>query len=83
MVENGDVTQKKNVADIGRHVLGMIGNVLMVFVSAACLSIVIPKLLGYDAYVVVSGSMEPNIPIGSLVYSHEEDPASQIGRAHV
>ena len=54
----------------------MIGNVLMVFVFAACLSIVIPRLLGYDAYVVVSGSMEPNIPIGSLVYSHKEDPAS-------
>ena len=76
MEVNGEVIHKKNGTDTGRHILGMIGNVLMVFVFAACLSIVIPRLLGYDAYVVVSGSMEPNIPVGSLVYSHKEDPAS-------
>ena len=60
----------------GRRALGIIGRVLMVFVVAACLSLVIPRFAGYDAYVVVSGSMEPNIPVGSLVYSHKEDPAS-------
>ena len=60
----------------GRRMLGVIGNVLMVLVVVACLSLVIPRFFGYDAYVVVSGSMEPNIPVGSLVYSHKEDPAS-------
>ena len=47
----------------------------MVVVVASCLILVIPKLAGYDAYVVVSGSMEPNIPVGSIVYSKETDPA--------
>ena len=73
---NGEVTPKNNSLYKGRRILGVIGNVLMVFVFAACLSIVIPRFFGYDAYVVVSGSMEPNIPEGSLVYSHKEDPAS-------
>lgn len=76
MEVNGEVTQKEKGVNTGRHVLGIIGNVLMVLVLAACLSLVIPKAIGYDAYVVVSGSMEPNIPVGSLVYSHKEDPAS-------
>ena len=31
----------------------------------------VPRIMGYDGYVVVSGSMEPNIPVGSLVYIKE------------
>ena len=58
------------------RILGMIGNILMVLVMFACLSLVIPKIAGYDAYVVVSGSMEPNIPVGSIVFAKECDPAT-------
>ena len=29
----------------------------------------------YEGYVVVSGSMEPTIPVGSLIYSKPTDPA--------
>ena len=32
------------------------------------------RLFGYDAYSVVSGSMEPAIPTGSLVYVQETAP---------
>ena len=58
------------------RILGMIGNILMVLVLFACLSLVIPKIAGYDAYVVVSGSMEPAIPVRSIVYSKKVDPAT-------
>ncbi|MBQ3428253.1 MAG: signal peptidase I [Mogibacterium sp.] len=51
------------------------GIILMSIVVAACLTLAIPKLVGYDGYVVVSGSMEPNIPVGSIVYSEKTDPA--------
>lgn len=57
------------------QVLRWIGIITMVVVISACLSLVIPKLAGYDAYVVVSGSMEPAIPVGSIVFSKETDPA--------
>ena len=60
---------------IAGRILGIIGVLLAMVVVIACLSLVIPKLAGYDAYVVVSGSMEPNIPVGSIVYSKEVDPA--------
>ncbi len=29
---------------------------------------VLPTLLGYERYVIVSGSMEPTIPVGSVIY---------------
>ena len=53
-----------------------VGVILMVIVLAACLSLVIPKLIGYQPYVVVSGSMEPAIPVGSIVYSKKVDPVT-------
>ena len=28
----------------------------------------VPKILGYDEYAVLSGSMEPGIPVGAIVY---------------
>ena len=57
------------------RILYVIGALLMAVVIAACFSLVIPKLAGYDVYVVVSGSMEPAIPVGSIVYSHKTEPA--------
>ena len=85
-VERNELIYKENekensMAEPGRgarlagRILHVIGVLLMVIVLAACLSLVIPKLAGYDGYVVVSGSMEPNIPVGSIVYSKEVDPA--------
>lgn len=67
-----DKTMKRNAG----RLLNAIGIILLTVVLAACLSLMIPRLAGYDGYVVVSGSMEPNIPVGSLVYSKEVDPAT-------
>lgn len=33
-----------------------------------CMPLVLPKILGYQTYAVISGSMEPAIHVGSLVY---------------
>ena len=68
-------TVNRESGNAGGRVLHTIGVALMVVVFATCLSLVIPKLAGYEAYVVVSGSMEPNIPVGSLVFSKKIDPA--------
>ena len=34
----------------------------------------LPRLFGIQTYVVTSGSMEPQIPVGSLVYVEKVDP---------
>ena len=46
----------------------IIGNILIVIVILACLPVAIPKLLGLQGYDVISGSMEPSISVGSIVY---------------
>lgn len=44
------------------------------------LIVAVPHLMGYDQYVVVSGSMEPAIPVGSLVMAKPVKPAElQVG----
>ena len=83
-VERNEETYKENEREsaggsnmsFAGRVLHAIGVILLVIVLAACLSLVIPKIAGYDGYVVVSGSMEPNIPVGSIVYSEKTDPAT-------
>ena len=51
------------------------GIALMILVASACLSLIVPRIVGYEGYVVVSGSMEPSIPAGSVIYSKKTDPA--------
>lgn len=73
--EAGSPDDNNNIRAAGR-LLHAIGVILLVIVLAACLSLIIPKMAGYEGYVVVSGSMEPNIPVGSIVYSKEVDPVT-------
>ena len=70
-----EADQDQRVVRIAGRFLSTVGIILMVIVVAACLCLVIPKIAGYESYVVVSGSMEPAIPVGSIVYSEETDPA--------
>ncbi len=49
----------------------------MIAVIALCIPISVPRLFGYEMYTVISGSMEPAIPVGSLVYV-EQTEASDV-----
>lgn len=49
-------------------VCSALGTVLLIILVVACLPLTLPKVFGYHIYTVISGSMEPEIPIGSLVY---------------
>ena len=54
------------------------GTCMLLAVIAASLAVTVPRFLGYDIYEVVSGSMEPEIPVHSVIYVEEaapEDPA--------
>lgn len=44
------------------------GTLILVSVIAVCVPITVPKLMGYEIYDIVSGSMEPEIPVGSVIY---------------
>ena len=72
-----DIFEEKNKRShkIAGRALCVAGITLIVLVASACLSLIVPRLAGYEGYVVVSGSMEPNIPTGSVIYSKKTDPA--------
>ena len=50
------------------------GTVMLVALVLVCLPLTVPRLFGYHSYTVISGSMEPAIPTGSLVYIQEMEP---------
>ena len=49
-------------------VCSSLGTILLVVLIVMCIPFALPKVLGYQAYTVISGSMEPEIETGSLVY---------------
>ena len=59
-----------------RYVLNKISNVLVIVILAIALIMVGLRLFGYNIYTVMSGSMEPNYPVGSLLYVHPVDTSS-------
>jgi signal peptidase I len=52
----------------------LFGIVIILLVIAFCLSLLLPKVFGYQVYTVLTGSMEPAIPTGSLIYAEELEP---------
>lgn len=52
----------------------LLGILILLSVIGSCLPMAIPRLMGYEVYNVVSGSMEPAIPVGSAVYVALTEP---------
>ncbi len=46
----------------------ILGTVILLFVIAVSLPLSLPRFLGCEVYHVVSGSMAPAIPVGSVIY---------------
>ena len=56
------------------RVCGAVGTTMIVLVSVLCSLLVVPGFFGYHMYHVLSGSMDPAMPVGSLIYVSEESP---------
>lgn len=54
---------------------GMLGRIMLLLVILACLPVPVARLCGYEVYNVVSGSMEPAVPVGSAVFVRAAPPA--------
>lgn len=52
----------------------VLGTLILACVILAFLPITVPRFAGYEIYEVISGSMEPEIPVGSAVYVKPEKP---------
>lgn len=63
-----------------RRRLGTIASTFALVISATVAALLLlPALLGYQRYIIVSGSMEPKLPVGSVVY----DEVVPVGDLHV
>lgn len=51
---------------IGSFILGLL-------VAVGVVVLVLPRLLGLQPYAIVSGSMEPSLPVGTVVYAETTD----------
>lgn len=64
--------KKKRVHPVAAF-CGTLGTVLLVLIVLAAAPAVLPRVFGVQVYEVISGSMEPAIPTGSLVYVTRAD----------
>ena len=55
-------------------VCSLLGTILLIVLILGCIPLTVPKAFGYNIYTVISGSMEPAIPVGSLVYVKYQEP---------
>ena len=64
--------RKKQIA---ATVCSVIGTLLLLVAILICIPLTLPRLAGYQIYHVISGSMEPAIPVESVVYVKDVAPA--------
>lgn len=57
-----------------KKICSFLSTIVLLLLAAIALVLIGPRLLGYDQYAVLSGSMEPNIHVGAIVYDKEADP---------
>ena len=77
--EPGRKKRKRRLTPFGRF-LDILGTLIMLVALLACLGLTVPRFVGIQTYVVVTGSMEPSIPVGSLVYAKPVEPETlQVG----
>lgn len=78
-MDNRAVSHKSNKDKGGRLVpvlCRIAGIFLIVSVLAFGGALVIPQGLGYGVYNIMSGSMEPEIPVGSIIYVRPVEPST-------
>lgn len=73
-------SEKKERKSPVAAVCSVLGVFLLILIVAVCVPLTIPKVFGYQIYTVVSGSMEPEIPVGSLIFIQESAPEDAMER---
>ena len=68
--------EKEDARSAGRagRICSITGMILIVLVIILCSFLALPGIFSYQMFNVISGSMEPAIPVGSLVYVRPEAP---------
>lgn len=57
-----------------KKICGFLSGILLIVLAALAGILIIPKVMGYEEMAVLTGSMEPKYPVGSLIFVKEENP---------
>lgn len=61
-----------------KKVCGILEGIIIVLLALVAAILLLPKLFGVQTLAVISGSMEPNIPVGSIVFTKEAEEPEQL-----
>ena len=56
-----------------KKICSILSSVVLITLALIAAALVVPKFLGYNQFAVLSGSMEPNIHVGAIVYAKEAE----------
>lgn len=63
-----------------KKICGFLSGIILIVLALLAGVLIIPRLIGYEEMAVLTGSMEPEYPVGSLIYVKEQDPETlQVG----
>lgn len=77
MTNHSSKTEKRPKTEGGKilpALCSILGTLMLVLVILTAVPMAVPRLAGYQVYSVISGSMEPVLPVGSAVYVRPVDP---------
>ena len=57
-----------------KKICDVLTTLILIILAALAALLLVPRLVGYQTYAVLSGSMEPEISVGSIVYTKEVEP---------
>lgn len=57
-----------------KKICGVMSALLLIILALLAAAMILPHFLGYKSMAVLTGSMEPTFPVGSLIYVRETDP---------
>lgn len=56
-----------------RKICGFLTTIIILVLAILAVILIVPRFLGYQTLAVLSGSMEPEIPVGSIVFAKQTD----------
>lgn len=56
-----------------KKICDVLSGLVLVILALVALALFLPKILGFSQFAVLSGSMEPNIHVGAVIYGKEAD----------
>ena len=59
-----------------KKICNFLSGLLLIALAILAALLLIPRIMGYQSMAVLTGSMEPNYHVGSLIYVKETDPTT-------